>query len=608
MLLPSVSLRLPCRHRPAVRSLAAAGIVLLAACGGDSPTGGGAAVASITFAVPSDTLSVGETVRFTVSLSDDDGRPLAGARVSWASSNRAVATITSNGTVTARGIGVAEIRASSGGRTATLRLVVSNAPVASLTFTSPPVELLTGDVVQLVAVPRDAAGNALSGRTVTFTSSNPAVAVVSPAGALAARTGGEVTITASAGGATATITVQVVAVPVATIDLLPFSLTIAVGGTGELFPVLRDANGSALPDRPVIYRTTNPAVATVATVTRDGVVRAVVQAIAVGSAGIEAEIEGMSTTAPVTVVPATAPPPTQGPTTVPPPPLPSGPGDGSYSIDVNFVGPTDPRATAVVGASVARWQGAITSDLPDVTVLIEAGACYSGQPEEEVTVDDLLILVRLVEIDGPSGVLARAGPCYIRTASLLPVIGVVELDSDDLDLNPTLMEAVLTHEIGHVLGIGTLWNARGLLHGAETNDPLFRGSTAQDAYRQLGGGSALPPVENSDGPGTGRGTRLVHWSESVFFNELMTGFINQGANQMSILTVASLRDLGYAVDLNAADPYTLPSSGAARANVAGGSGVPGLRIQEELIRPRYTVDRDGTTRRIAPGGPDGRPW
>jgi hypothetical protein len=39
----------------------------------------------------------------------------------------------------------------------------------------------------------------------------------------------------------------------------------------------------------------------------------------------------------------------------------------------------------------------------------------------------------------------------------------------------------------------------------------------------------------------------------------MSGFIAAPGNPLSKMTVASLQDLGYSVDLSAAEPYTLPN-------------------------------------------------
>ena len=65
----------------------------------------------------------------------------------------------------------------------------------------------------------------------------------------------------------------------------------------------------------------------------------------------------------------------------------------------------------------------------------------------------------------------------------------------------------------------------------------------------------MVPVENTGGAGT----RDSHWRETVFRNELMSGFIAATGNPLSKLTVAHLQDLGYVVDMAAAEPYRLPN-------------------------------------------------
>ena len=54
-----------------------------------------------------------------------------------------------------------------------------------------------------------------------------------------------------------------------------------------------------------------------------------------------------------------------------------------------------------------------------------------------------------------------------------------------------------------------------------------------------------------------------HWRESVFGDELMTPTISvnaQTAQPLSKVTIASLADLGYRVDLTQADSFSLPST------------------------------------------------
>jgi hypothetical protein len=62
------------------------------------------------------------------------------------------------------------------------------------------------------------------------------------------------------------------------------------------------------------------------------------------------------------------------------------------------------------------------------------------------------------------------------------------------------------------------------------------------------------PLETTGGAGTAG----VHWSESMFGNELMTGFISGTPDPFSIPTVGAMQDLGYTVNYAAADPYSLP--------------------------------------------------
>ena len=92
--------------------------------------------------------------------------------------------------------------------------------------------------------------------------------------------------------------------------------------------------------------------------------------------------------------------------------------------------------------------------------------------------------------------------------------------------------------------------------GANTSNPTFKGTNAKKEYGILKGtGPVAVPVENTGGAGTRNG----HWREMVFKQELMSGFIAAANNPLSKVTAASLKDLGYAVDMNAAEPYVLPN-------------------------------------------------
>lgn len=221
-----------------------------------------------------------------------------------------------------------------------------------------------------------------------------------------------------------------------------------------------------------------------------------------------------------------------------------------FTIKVVFLGGLNTAQMNAFKAAADRWAKVIVGDLPDVVI--------GGQ-----VIDDVLIEASGVAIDGPGGILGQAGPTHLRPASagaaaFIPAKGRMQFDTADLatmQANGTLKD-VITHEMGHVLGIGTIWTHKGLLAGASTTNPTFTGANAKKEYGILKGtGPAPVPIENTGGPGT----QNSHWRETVFRNELMTGFVNGPPNPMSRVTVASLKDLGYVVDLTKAEPYSLPS-------------------------------------------------
>lgn len=221
-----------------------------------------------------------------------------------------------------------------------------------------------------------------------------------------------------------------------------------------------------------------------------------------------------------------------------------------FTIDVRFMGGFSPRQMDLFRAAADRWVKVIVGDLPDVVV-------------EGELVDDVLILASAVRFDGPQGMLGLAGPTWLRPATgnpadLLPAKGIMKLDRVDvarLEAAGTL-EGLIAHEMGHVLGVGTIWDDKGLIDVTDPGNPVFMGANAMREYGVLRGTGPIPvPIENVGG----EGTQGLHWRETIFGTELMTGNHDPGPNANSRVTVASLLDCGYGADLRHADPFTLAS-------------------------------------------------
>src|SRR5881398_3048948 len=251
-------------------------------------------VASVTVSPGTASVQVGQTVQLTATSKDASGNPLSGRPVSWGSSNTAVATVSGSGLVTGVTAGAATITATSEGQSGTATITVSTVPVASVTVSPGTASVQVGQTVQLTATSKDASGNPLSGRPVSWGSSNTAVATVSGSGVVTGVTAGAATITATSEGQSGTATITVSTVPVASVTVSPGTASVPVGQTVQLTATSKDASGNPLSGRPVSWGSSNTAVATVSA-------GGLVTGVTAGAATITATSEGQSGTATVTV-------------------------------------------------------------------------------------------------------------------------------------------------------------------------------------------------------------------------------------------------------------------------------------------------------------------
>jgi Leishmanolysin len=133
-----------------------------------------------------------------------------------------------------------------------------------------------------------------------------------------------------------------------------------------------------------------------------------------------------------------------------------------------------------------------------------------------------------------------------------------------------------------VKGIGTLWETK-LVTGPDTSNCPYNGPLANAEYKKITGCNVVP-TENT---GTiNDGTFCGHWDEECMRSELMTGYLNNGLNPLSRITIATLGDLGYTVDYSTAESYS--------TNDVAASCRCGLRSLSESIQPN-TAHQLGTS-------------
>jgi len=214
---------------------------------------------------------------------------------------------------------------------------------------------------------------------------------------------------------------------------------------------------------------------------------------------------------------------------------------------------------AVFESARKQWTEKITADVVDVSSsgMSLTYACDNGYPS---TIDDVYLCGKFEPIDGAGGILGSAGPLYVRSLSSsrdrgLPITGRMRFDSADIDnmKRRGYFEGVIVHEMGHILGIGTLWNYLGIT-GSNAQDCPYYGANANAEYQRLSGCTGSLPTE-LDG---GSGTRCGHFDEECFTSEIMTGYVNS-VMPFSNITLQSMKDMGYSVDDTLAEPITLSS-------------------------------------------------
>jgi uncharacterized protein YjdB len=228
----------------------------------------------------------GKTVKLFAVIKDASGNLLS-LNPTWRSLDPQIASVSTDGVVAgvAASGGPARVVASiATSATTTLAdtvlVTVTPAAVATIQVGLETASIEVGEQTQATATLRSDAGQVLTGRTVTWSSSAPNVATVSTAGVVTGVGAGSATITAQREGKTGSVTVQVVAGAPDRVDVWPTAMYVAVGETETLIASVRDRRGGLINGCSIVWGSANPAIATVSA--------GVVTGVAVGSVSITA--------------------------------------------------------------------------------------------------------------------------------------------------------------------------------------------------------------------------------------------------------------------------------------------------------------------------------
>lgn len=255
-------------------------------------------VASLVGLNPTDSVRLGKAHSFQVEARDAKGNKLPGRVITWTSLNPNVVAIDANGVATGVAIGSSLITARSGDAVATTDLRVQ--PLATTLVLLPGSSTLQVNASrQMTVALTSASGQSIAGRLIEYSSSNASVATVNASGVVVGVVPGRATITGLSplDNVSGTATVDVIPVSVTSISITPPGAQTAYQGlTLQLAATLRDGTGTILNGRTVSWTSSN---SSIASVTSSGLVTGV----ALGTAQITAESEGVTGSTTVTVAP-----------------------------------------------------------------------------------------------------------------------------------------------------------------------------------------------------------------------------------------------------------------------------------------------------------------
>ena len=224
--------------------------------------------------------------RLTARILDNKGEPLGSGAPAWSSSDRAVADVDPGGRVVAKKAGKATISASYEGVAAQVPVEVID--VGAIEFAAPVFSLVgpVGTSIPVTWTVRDSARNGIDIAPI-WSSADEKVARVSDQGVVTSVAPGTTNIVARIGDIQGACEVTVSVRPIGRLELRPVTALVHVGDSQHFQIAAFGPDGVAIPEASGVFRSSDPAVASVDSA-------GVATGLKAGAATIRVELAGVA--------------------------------------------------------------------------------------------------------------------------------------------------------------------------------------------------------------------------------------------------------------------------------------------------------------------------